>query len=157
MIMQNRLLKPLCGLVISCSMMALASPAFGQQGRNPYFRVQFGPDVERLLHQAENDTSRFVAMLDQRERYGLSERAQELERQLRMVGGASERRSNYYDRTSNGYDRRSQVASVLRVAESLNRAMRYVAVDNDVLRHWTMVRYDLNRLARAYNLRQIQC
>ena len=152
--MQNRLSKSLCALVMSCSIMALAIPAFGQQGRNPV-RVQFGPDVERLLHQAENDTSRFVALLEQRERYGLSERAQELGRQLSMVGGEFERRSNYYDRTSNGYDRRSQVASVLRVAESLNNAMRHIAVDNDVLRHWTMVRYDLNRLARVYNLRQI--
>src|SRR6185295_3797078 len=146
--MRNRLSKPLCALVMSCSMMALAMPAFGQQGRNPGFRVQFGPDVERLLHQAENDTSRFVALLEQRERYGLSERAQELERQLNMVGGEFEQRSNYYDR-------RSQVASVLRVAESLDRAMRYVSADNDVLRSWTMVRYDLNRLARAYSLRQI--
>src|SRR4030095_13336160 len=125
MIMQNRLVKPLCALVISCSMISLAAPAFGQQGRNPYFRVQFGPDVERLLHQAENDTSRFVALLEQRERYRLSERAQELEQQLRMVGGEFERRSNFYDRTSNGYDRRSQIASVLRVGGGVHMGNGY--------------------------------
>jgi hypothetical protein len=155
MIMHNRLLNSLCALLMSCSIVALASPTLAQQGRNPGFRVQFGPDMERLVRQAENHTAQFVALLDQRERYGLSERAHELERQLNMVGGDFEQRSDYYDRTSNGYDRRSQVASVLRVAESLNNAMRYRRVDFDVQRQWSMVRSDLNRLARAYNLRPI--
>jgi hypothetical protein len=155
MSMHNRLLKSLCALLMTCSMVALASPALAQQGRNFGFRVQFGPDVERLLRQAENHSAQFAAMLEQRERYGLSERAQELEQQLRMVGGDFERRSNYYDRTSNGYDRRSQVANVLRVAQSINNAMRYQRVDFDVQRQWSMVRSDLNRLARTYNLRQI--
>lgn len=153
--MHNRLLKSLCAILMTCSMAVLASPALAQEGRNFGVRVQFGPDVERLLRQAENHTAQFAALLDQRERYGLNERAHELERQLNMVGGEFDRRSDYYDRTSNGYDRRSQVASVLRVAESLNNAIRYRRVDFDVQRQWSMVRSDLNRLARAYNLRQI--
>ncbi|HXI88436.1 MAG TPA: hypothetical protein VNO24_00345 [Blastocatellia bacterium] len=86
-------------------------------------------------------------MLDQRGQEGLSERARDLESQLNMVGGE-------FDQSSN-YDRRSQVGTVLRVAESINNAMRYRRVDFDVQRQWSMVRYDLNRLARVYNLRQI--
>jgi len=145
--MRNQLVKSLCALLMGFALVALASPTLAQERRGYGFRVQFGTDVQRLLRQAENHTSQFVAMLDQRERYGLSERARELESQLNMVGGDFDERSNY--------DRRSQVATVLRVAESINNAMRYRRVDFDVQRQWSMVRSDLNRLARVYNLRQI--
>ena len=64
-----------------------------------------------------------------------------------MVGGD-------YDQGSN-FNRRSQLGTVLRVAQSINNAMRYRRVGYDVQRQWSMVRSDLNRLARAYNLRQI--
>ena len=86
-------------------------------------------------------------MLDERGHEGLSARARDLESQLNMVGGEFDRNSYY--------DRRSQVGTVLRVAESINNAMRYRQVDFDVQRQWSMVRNDLNRLARVYNLRQI--
>ena len=146
--MRNRLLKLLYALMMCCTMGALAMPAVAQEGRAPFgFRIQFGPDVERLVRQAENDTSRFAAMVDERDRSWLSERARELESQLNMV-------STEFDRTSS-YDRRSQVDSVLRVAESISNAMRYRRMDFDVQRQWARVRSDLNRLARAYSLRQI--
>jgi hypothetical protein len=86
-------------------------------------------------------------MLEERDRYGLSERARELQSQLDMVGGN-------FDESSN-YNRRSQVASVLRVAQSLSNAMRVRRVAFPVQRQWLLVRSDLNRLARVYNLRPI--
>jgi len=128
-------------------MAALASPTLAQERRGFGFRIQFGPDVERLVRQAEDHTSRFVAMLDERDRYGLSERARELQSQLNMVSGDFDERSNY--------GRRAQVATVIRVAQSINNAMRYRRVGFDVQRQWFLVRSDLNRLARVYNLRQI--
>jgi hypothetical protein len=144
--MRNQLLKSLCALLMGFALVALASPGLAQERRDWGFRIQFGPDVERF-RQAENHASQLTAMLDQRGQEGLSERARDLESQLNMVGGE-------FDRSSN-YDRRSQVATVLRVAESINNAMRYRRVDFDVQRQWSMVRNDLNRLARVYNLRQI--
>lgn len=145
--MRNRLMKSMCALLMCCTMGALASPTLAQERRDYGFRVQFGPDLERLLRQAENHTRQFAAMLEETDRYGMSERARELERQLDMVGGSFEERSNY--------SRRSQVASVLRVAQSLSNAMRYRRVSFNVQRQWSLVRSDLNRLARVYNLRQI--
>ena len=152
--MLNRLIQSLGALLISCFVVTLGAPTFAQQGRDFGFRVQFGPDVERLLRQAENHTAQLASLLQERDRHGLSERAQELSRQLDMVGDNFDQRSSFGDR-GNGYSRRSQVASVLRVAESLNSAMRYRRVDYDVQRQWAMVRSDLNRLARIYNLRQL--
>ena len=137
--MRNFLIKSLCALLMCSSVGVLASSANAQDRRDLGFRVQFGPDVERLLRQSE--------MLEERDRHGLGERARELESQLNMVGGN-------FDETSN-YNRRAQVASVLRVAQSLSYAMRARRVGVQVQRQWLLVRSDLNRLARVYNLRQI--
>ena len=142
--MRNSLIRFMCAMLIAVG--ALATPSLAQE-RNLGFRVQFGPDVERLLRQAENHTRQFAATLEERDRYGLSERARELQSQLDMVGGN-------FDESSN-YSRRSQVASVLRVGQSLSTAMRARRVGIEVQRQWLMVRNDLNRLARVYNLRQI--
>jgi hypothetical protein len=147
MVMRNFLTRSLCALLMCCSVGVLASSAVAQDRRNLGFRVQFGPDVERLLRQSENHTRQFAAMLEERDRHGLGERARELESQLNMVGGN-------FDESSN-YNRRSQVASVLRVAQSLSDAMRARRVGVQVQRQWLLVRADLNRLARVYNLRQI--
>ena len=145
--MRNQLLRSLCALLMGFALVALTSSGLAQERRDWGFRIQFGPDVERLVHQAENHTSQLTSMLDERGQEGLSARARDLESQLNMVGGEFGQ-SSYYDR-------RSQVGTVLRVAESINNAMRYRRVDFDVQRQWSMVRNDLNRLARVYNLRQI--
>ncbi len=145
--MRNQLLRSLCALLMGFALVALASPGLAQERRDWGFRIQFGPDAERVVRQAENHTSQLTAMLDERGHEGLSARARDLESQLNMVGGEFDRNSYY--------DRRSQVGTVLRVVESINNAMRYRQVDYDVQRQWSMVRNDLNRLARIYNLRQI--
>ena len=133
--------------MMCCAIGALASPTRAQERRDYGRRVQFAPDLERLLNQAENHTRQFAAMLDDRDRYGLSERARDLENQLNMVGGDYDQRSNF--------SRRAQIGTVIRVAQSINTAMRYRRVGFDVQRQWLLVRSDLNRLARVYNLRQI--
>jgi hypothetical protein len=135
-----------CALLTCCAIAAL-SPATSAQDRDWGFRIQFGPNIERLVNQAENHTNQLASMLEQRDRPGLSERARELGSQLNMLNGDFDEGSNY--------GRRSQVANVLRVAQSINNAMRYRFVDNDIQRQWSMVRYDLNRLARVYRLQQI--
>lgn len=144
--MHNRILKSFCALLVCCTVAAL-SPVTMAQDRDWGFRIQFGPNIERLVRQAENNTNQLVAMLEQRDRVGLSERAQELQSQLNMLNSDFDEGSNY--------GRRSQVANVLRVAQSINNAMRYRGVDYDVQRQWAMVRSDLNRLARTYHLPMI--
>jgi hypothetical protein len=141
--MYSRILKSFCALLMCCTVAAL-SPVTMAQDRDWGFRIQFGPDIERLVQQAGNHTNQLVSMLEERDRLGLSERARELESQLNMINGDFNEGSNY--------GRRSQVANVLRVAQSISNAMRYRNVDYDVRRQWAMVRYDLNRLARAYHL-----
>jgi len=144
--MRNSILKLVCALFACCAIAALSPVSFAQD-RDWGFRIQFGPDIQRMVSQAENHTNQLVAMLEERDRPGLSERARELESQLNMINGDFNEGYNY--------GRRSQVASVLRVGQSINNAMRYRFVDYDVQQQWAMVRFDLNRLARIYHLPQI--
>jgi len=145
--MRHRFITSVCGLFLCFLIGALATPSYAQERGGFGFRVQFGPDVERLVNQAEDHTSQLASMLEERNRDALGDRARDLQSQINMVS------SNFNE--SSSYDRRAQVASVLRVAESLNNAMRYRRVDYDVQRQWSMVRTDLNRLARIYGLRPI--
>jgi len=141
--MHSRILKSFCALLMCCTIAAI-SPVTMAQDRDWGFRIQFGPDVERLVRQAENHTNQLASMLEERDRGGLSERVRELESQLNMLNSDFNEDSNY--------GRRSQVSNVLRVAQSINNAMRYRRVDYDVQRQWAMVRSDINRLARTYRL-----
>ena len=145
--MRHRFITSVCGLLLCFLVGAIATPSYAQDRRDFGFRIQFGPNVERLVNQAEDHTSQLVSMLEERNRDALGDRARDLQSQINMI-------SSNFDESSS-YDRRAQVASVLRVAESLNNAMRYRRVDYDVQRQWSMVRTDLNRLARIYGLRQI--
>src|SRR5215472_5164696 len=112
--MRNSILKLVCALFACCAIAALSPVSFAQD-RDWGFRIQFGPDIQRMVSQAENHTNQLVAMLEERDRPGLSERARELESQLNMINGDFNEGYNY--------GRRSQVASVLRVGQSINNAM----------------------------------
>jgi hypothetical protein len=162
--MTNRLLKSFVALTTFCLMLAFATPASAQQWREQWRdrdRDSRASMVERLIRQAENRSDQFVLSLDRRrgggffeqifdefERSGgLRSRAHDLETQLNAL-----RQESF-----NGDERdlRSGVANVLSVAEDVNNVMRYRRMDSVVERQWAMLRSDLNRLARIYNLREL--
>ena len=145
--MRNRLVRLFAVLALFAT--AGAAPAFAQD--RPFdFRIQIGRGVntERLIQQAESHTSQLASMLEERDREGLASRVRQLESELNMA-------DREFDRSSSYYDRRSSVANALDVANEINNVMRYRRVAWDVSRQWSLVRSDLNRLARALNLRQL--
>lgn len=157
----TRLTRPLVALITSCLMLALAAPGLAQwRDRNPY---GYGRNnVDRLIRQAENRSDQFVMSLEQRnnrgflerifgdtERLGrLSARAHDLESQLNAL-----REESFRERDDS--DLRATVASVLSTAEDVNRIINYRQLRPVVERQWAMLKSDLNRLARIYDLRQL--
>lgn len=146
--MCNRLLKSLGVLTVLCAVLALATPSYAQKSFG--VRIQFG-DRDRtarsvgLINQAENRSDRFAAMLSGREDF-LSEQARDLASQLDIARGEANQGASYYEV-------RSHVASALNVARTINREMRDGGgMDFQAERQWSMLRSDLNGLARAYNL-----
>ena len=163
--MRNRLLRSFVALTTLCLALAMASPSLAQwpdryrDDERGYGRFN---NVDRLIRQAENRSDQFVMSLEQRnsrsflsrilgdeERLGgLRARARDLERQLNML-----REESF--RSGNDYRLRSSVANVLSVAEDINRRMYYRELNPVAERQWSMLKSDLNSLARAYNLRQL--
>lgn len=146
--MCNRLLKSFGLLAVCCTVLALATPSYAQ--REFGFRIQLGRGdrdarAVSLIQQAENRSDRFAAMLGGREDF-LSEQARDLASQLEIA------RSEAYQGAS-FYQVRSHLAGVLNVARTINREMRNSGgMDFQAERQWSMLRSDLNSLARVYNL-----
>jgi hypothetical protein len=82
--MRRRLIDSLCIFLICCSIGVVARRF--QQDRDFGFRIQFGPDVERLLRQSENHTRQFAAMSRKRSIW-FERTCARAESQLNMVGG----------------------------------------------------------------------
>ena len=156
--MRNRLLRSFVALTTCCLVLSLASPSLAQW-RDRYPRED---NLDRLIRQAETQSDQFVMSLERmRDRGflervfggserlgGLTARAHDLEREMNALRNES-------NREGNSYEIRSSVANALSVAEDINRTMRYRRLNFEVERQWSMLRSDLNRLARAYNLRQL--
>jgi hypothetical protein len=146
--MCNRLLRSLGVLAVLCTVLALATPSYAQKGFG--FRIQFG-DRDRtaravgLINQAEDRSDRFAAMLSGREDF-LGEQARDLASQLDIARSEANQGASFYEV-------RSHVESALSVARTINREMRNRGgMDFQAERQWSMLRSDLNGLARAYNL-----
>lgn len=156
--MRNRLLRSFVALTTCCLVLSTASPSLAQW-RDRYPRED---NLDRLIRQAETQSDQFVMSLERmRDRGflervfggserlgGLTARAHDLEREMNAIRDESYREGN-------SYEIRSSVANALSVAEDINRTMRYRRLNFEVERQWSMLRSDLNRLARAYNLRQL--
>ena len=167
MTMNSHLTRPFVALITFCLMLALASPGLAQwpdRNRDRGYDRGYGRiSVDRLIRQAETRSDQFVASLEQRNNRGLIERifgdtervgrlaarAHDLESQLNAL------REESFREGDNDSDLRASVANVLSTAEDVNRIMNYRQSNPVVERQWSMLKSDLNRLARVYNLRQL--
>ena len=163
--MRRHFLRSLSLLAVGCAVLALATPGVAQWGWGYSNRAQVG----RLIRQAENRSNVFVAMVDRNsgdrfdredrfDRYGrrdqiefagrrLNESARDLEQQLDAVSQAFD--------SGNSYRVRSDLDNALNTARRINITMQRRDLNVGVERQWSMLRFDLNRLARVYNLQQI--
>lgn len=145
---------------IALFMVALMSiPAAAQYGSRSRGRGYSKAQVEQIIRRLENQSDRFVRSFDRSldnsradgtmREDNLNQRARDLENALDMLRQEFDRRDRYQDT-------RSQVSSVLNVAEDINRAVRNRRLRGNTERLWSRVRSELNTLASVYNLRQLR-
>lgn len=142
--MRSRLIKSLAALAMCLTVLAWSAPTLAQ--RSWGFRIQFGGGARAigLIRASDNLSDRFASMLDYRED-SLSGQAHDLAYHLSMARSDAESGAGFWQV-------RSRVASAVSIGRSINREMRYRGVDYEVQREWSILRSDLNSLARAYNL-----
>jgi len=138
-------------------MLILAAPSSAQYRDRERWGQTSRWGIDRLIRQAENDSDRFVRVFDRaldNSRFDqtmreerLNERASALEQQLNVVRQEFNR---------GGFNSvRPEVQSALELARRINTVMRNRQFDYAAERQWMMLRSDLNRLARAFNLQQL--
>lgn len=141
-------------------MVASASiPAEAQYSRRARGTGYSKAQVEQIIRRLENQSDRFVRSFDRsldnsrvdgtRREDNLNQRARDLENALDLL-------RQEFDRTDRYQETRSQVSSVLNVAEDINRAVRNRRLRGNTERLWARVRTEMNTLASVYNLRQLR-
>lgn len=136
-----------------------AIPAEAQFGRRARGRGYQKAQVEQIIRRLENQSDRFVRSFDRsldNSRVDGTMREDNLNQRARDLENALDLLRQEFDRTDRYQDTRSQVSSVLNVADDINRAVRNRRLRGNTERLWARVRTELNYLASVYNLRQLR-
>ena len=137
----------------------LTLPGFAQR-RGPYRSAAYTrADVDTLIHRVEDRSDAFVKLFDNaldqssldgtRKEDRLNHKAKELEERLDKV-------RKEFDRAEGYQEVREHVEKALNVSEEINKALRNRNMNPATERQWTMLRFELNKLARVYNLRPLK-
>jgi hypothetical protein len=145
---------------IALFMVAMMSiPAEAQYSRRARGRGYTKAQVEQIIRRLENQSDRFVRSFDRsldNSRVDGTLREDNLNQRARDLENALDILRQEFDRTDRYQDTRSQVSSVLNVAEDINRAVRNRRLRGNTERLWARVRTELNTLASVYNLPQLR-
>jgi hypothetical protein len=157
--MRRFLLKLVTTLALCSILLALSQVGFAQR-RGPYRGSAYArADVNTLIHRVEDRSDAFVKIFDSaldRSRLDgthkedrLNDKAKELEKQLDKVRDEFDDKEDYRDV-------REHVEKALSVSEEINKVVRNRRMNYEVQRQWAMLRAELNRLARVYNIRPLK-
>ena len=146
-------------LALCCILLALTSTSLAQR-RGPYRAAAYTrADVDALIHRAEDRSDAFVKMFDHaldsssldgsRKEDRLNDKAKELEKQLDKV-------RKEFDKAEDYREVREHVSKALSVSEEINSVVRNRRLNTETERQWFMLRSELNKIARVYNLRPLR-
>ena len=156
----SRCLSKFVTALALCSILLALSPASFAQRRGAYARAAYiREDVNSLIRRVEEHSDAFVKTFDSaldrssmdgsRKEDRLNEKAKELEKQLDKVRDEFDDREDYRDV-------REHVAKALGVSEEINKVLRNRRLSYEAERQWGLLRFELNKLARVYNLRALK-
>ncbi len=145
------LLRFVTALALCSILLALSQAGFAQRRVAAYTRE----DVNSLIRRVEECSDAFVKTFDSaldgsnmdgsRKEDRLNDKAKELEKQLDKVRDEFDDREDY-----------RHVAKALGVSEEINKVVRNRRLSYEAERQWGLLRFELNKLARIYNLRPLR-
>ena len=156
----NRRLSSFVTTVALCSiLLALSSASFAQRRGAYRGAVYTRAEVNSLIHRVEERSDAFVKIFDSaldrsnmdgsRKEDRLNDKAKELEKQLDHVREEFDRHEDYRDVREN-------VSKALSASEEINKVIRNRRLSYEAQRQWGLLRLELNKLARVYNLRPLR-
>jgi hypothetical protein len=139
-----------CGVVL-----VLAAPGSAQRRRGYAGSGYTRPEVDRLIKRTEDRTDVFVKLFDKaldnsvldgtQKEDRLNDKAKELEKQMDKV-------RKEFDHAEGYIEIKEHVAKALVVSEEINTVVINRRLNSPVAREWALLRVELNKLARVYNL-----
>ncbi|MCD9187298.1 MAG: hypothetical protein LUM44_12760 [Pyrinomonadaceae bacterium] len=133
------------------SVFMLADNANAQGRRNAYTKAS----VDRIIRNVENRVDVFVRQFDRSlDNSRLDDRRREdvLNRKARNLESATDELRRDFDRRDRWIENKDEVRRCLNVAADINVAMRNNRFNRNIENNWRNVVFELNTLARVYNL-----
>ncbi|MEZ5345088.1 MAG: hypothetical protein R2681_05970 [Pyrinomonadaceae bacterium] len=148
----------LTGLAAGCFTLALVfvfAAAAGAQTRNArgktYTKAQVGAIIKRVETRVDNFVKNFDDSLDKGKLDG-TKREDDLNKRARNLENETDRLERDYEKKDRWIDNKSQVRKVLSIASELDKTMKNRRLGITTEANWGRVKYELNTLAKIYNL-----
>lgn len=133
------------------SVLILANDADAQNRRAAYTKR----DVDRIINRVEQRVDVFVRQFDaslDRSRLNGKRREDVLNSRARALESATDELRRDFDRRDRWIENRDEVRRCLNIAADIQVAMRNRKLGRATENNWRNVQYELNTLARVYNL-----
>lgn len=149
--MKSNLLKLFTVFGALLIVLSLTDTAFAQRRGGNYTKAQFENIIARVEERVDNFVGRIDKSLDNsrldgsRREDNINARAGDLER-------ATDELRREFDRRDRWIENRDEVRRCLNIANDLNRVMTGRRFNRQTEENWNRVRYELNTLAKAFNL-----
>ena len=133
------------------SVFMLADNANAQARRGAYTKAS----VDRIIRNVENRVDVFVRQFDRsldNSRFDNKRREDVLNRKARNLESATDELRRDFDRRDRWIENKDEVRRCLNVAADINVAMKNNRFNRNIENNWRNVVFELNTLARVYNL-----
>ena len=120
------------------------------RGRS-YTKAQVNQVINRLETRVDNFVKNYDKSLD-RSRLNNTDREDWLNRRAKDLERATDELRREFDRHDNWAENREEVRRCLSIASDIDNNMRNNRYGSETESNWARVRYELNTLARIYNL-----
>lgn len=133
------------------SVLMLADSASAQARRGAYTKAS----VDRTIRNVENRVDVFVKQFDRnldRSRLDDTRREDVLNRKARNLESATDELRRDFDRRDRWIENKDEVRRCLNIAADINASMKNNRFNRNIENNWRNVVFELNTLARVYNL-----
>lgn len=153
--MKNNLIKITFGLSALFLVLVMVETGNAQKNRKArgkkYSRADVGRVIKRVETRVDNFVDNFDEALDDSNLDG-TEREDNLMDKARALESATDELRREFDRRDTWIENKSEVRACLNIASDINRTMKNRRLGPKTEGNWTRVRYELNTLAKIYNL-----
>lgn len=151
--MRKTILRLFTVLSVCCVVLLVTDVGYSQRRARgkTYTKAQVNQVINRVEERVDNFVKHYDKSLD-RSRLDGTEREDWLMKRAKDLESATDELRREFDRRDTWAENRDEVRRCLNIAEDINKNMRARNYGANTESIWAKVRYELNTLAKIYNL-----